>query len=188
MNDTQPHDPAEQRLDEALAALRREEPAEPLRGDRVWAEIEAARRPSAGKRTFLASRSLRRLAAAGVLLAAGALAVQRFSGLRTGVSDDGPRLILADAASIMRALPLVAPGSVDADSLESRSVLLLAATRAAVDGAPLHDGRVPLLEDVEYVLAQVVEGGLDDAVERELTLNVIRSRRLVERATEGGTE
>ena len=34
----------------------------------------------------------------------------------------------------------------------------------------------------------VVEGGLDDVVERELTLDVIRSRRLVERATEGGTE
>lgn len=188
MNDTHTPDPTERRLDEALAALRREEPGEPLRSERVWAGIEAAHRPSARERTFWVPSNLRRLAAAAVVLAAGALAVQRYPRLRTDVTDGVPGLILADAISIMRALPSVAPGSADADSLENRSALLLAATRAAVDDVPPHDTRVPLLEDVEYVLAQVVEGGLDDVVERELTLDVIRSRRLVERATEGGTE
>ena len=54
--------------------------------------------------------------------------------------------------------------------------------------APAGASRVALLHDVEYVLAQLVEGGLTDAVEHELALDAIRSRRLIARVEQENME
>ena len=188
MNDRHVQDPAERRLDEALAALRAEEPTTPLRQDLVWEQVQQKREAAEQRSPLAMPPRIRRVAAATIMIAAGTLLMEGIRHVRMGHTEVGHEPLLADAVSILRALPSVAPGSAAADSLESRSVLLLAATRAAVESTPEVGEHTELLRDVEFVMAQVVEGGLVDAVERELTMQAVQQRRMIERAEDMGAE
>ena len=178
-------------LDRALAELRREEPTAPLRRDLVWNQVEAARATRSSV-LLVGGISRRWVAAATVtFLAAGALTVGRWwerGSVPEAHSAASGDPLMSDAASIFRALRTAPAEAGAADSLHVRSALLLAAARAAADAAPEASERARLLHDVEYVLAQVVEGGLEDEVERELTIDAIRDRRLLARIEQGGAE
>lgn len=183
MSDIHRDDELEPGLARAFDELRREEPAAPLRRDHVWDAI--ARERAATVRRSAPSYG-RAAAAAVAILTAGTLLVSRpWESRPAGAPRDA---LMAEAAQLLRAVPAATPGSAAADSLHGQSALLLAATRARVDRAPAAAPRVALLHDVEYVLAQLVEGGLTDAVEHELALDAIRSRRLIARVEQENME
>lgn len=191
MNDLPRHPARDAQLDAALSVLRNERPPEPLRHEAVWAQVEARRLRAVAPPTAVPTR--RWLAAATVAaLVAGSALLRQFAG-PVGTHEAnvlGPsRPVLADAARLLEAVATVQPGTVAADTLRTHGALLLASTRALLDAgdhapAPAAMG---VLRDVEYALAQVVQGGLSDPVERDLAAHSIASRRIVERALEGGS-
>jgi len=183
MTDRHRDDELEPGLARALDELRHEEPDVPLRRDRVWDAISRER--AAAARGSAPSYGMAAVAAA-LVLAAGTVLVSRPWASRPADAPRDP--LLVEAAQLLRAVPAAPPGSAAADSLHGRSALLLAATRAHVDRAPAPAPRVALLHDVEYVLAQLVEGGLTDAVEHELALDAIRARRLIARVEQENLE
>jgi len=203
-------------LDEALAVLRREHPDQPLRRDAVLERVVSAHArstPATGARSTLlgGGASRRWAAAAAIVVVAGGAAISARLFDRAGdgaapvVASGDP--LMVNAASVIRALATAhsasravagqrvgarsTPDSLTrflSKSLADRSALLLAATRAAAEQAPVATERARLLRDVEYVLAQVVQGAAQDDVERELTLDVIRSRRLLDRMDDGALQ
>lgn len=214
-NNPSDDDRVTRRLDDALALLRREEPDESLRRDAVLERIMVERAkstPVAEVRPGVFGAGSRRWAAAAAvaLVAGGAAISTRWLGGSSGgaaaaVASSDP--LLANAASVIRALATAdsasraggaghvgvgaAPDSSSASfskSLQNQSALLLAATRAAADQVPVATERARLLRDVEYVLAQVVQGAAQDDVERELTLDAVRNRRLLDRIGSGALQ
>lgn len=200
MNHQSDDDAATRRLDEGLKALRHEEPFDPLRRDAVWNRIALS--PGVVTRPARISGNVRRLAAAVMLVATGSIVGSTWQYLwGTRAANTASRdPLLASAATVLHAWTIAAGERVSVnsrasaitssvgDALAERTALLLAATRAEVGRVPILTDRTRLLRDVEYVLAQIIQGGVQDDLERELTMDVIRNRRLIERIEDGGAQ
>lgn len=202
MSDRADEDRATRQLDELFASMRHEEPDAPLRRDVVWSRVDAGR-IAAVQQNARTSRRWTAAAAAVLILATGGALGSRWwrdavVGKGAVVANGDPLLVNTDAllrawvaAADQRATPtppaVATPGGAPG-TLPEHTALLLAATRAEADRLPQTTERARLLRDVEYVLAQVVEGAADDEIERALTLGAIRERRLLDRIADGGSQ